>query len=906
MAKSAKSRVKGLTIEINGSTTGLDKALGKMNSTIGNSQAKLRDLDKLLKLDPKNTELLEQKQRALKDAIGATKDKLETLKKAQEEAKQQLADGKIGQDQYDALAREIADCEQSLKKLEEEAGKVQAPFQTSAQEAKKSIEEIGKEIEATGGKLKEVDELLKLDPSNTELLKQKQEYLAQSIDATKEKLEREKEALDQLKNSDGFDASSESAKELERQIIADEQALKKLQDEAKALPSHFQASMQEAGKKVKEVGDKIEEVGGKITDIGKGMSTNVTAPIVAAGGASVAAWKEVDEAMDTVIKKTGASGDALGDMQQRVKNLAESIPTDFQTAADAVGEVNTRFGLTGDALEDLSGQFIKFAELNETDVSSSVDKVQSAMAAWNIPAEEAGKVLDTINKAGQDTGINIDRLTDLMKTNKTALDEAGMSFSDSAMFLANLDKNGIDAGTALTGLKKALQNATKDGKTSAQALDELQATMGDGSNKAEAYAAATDLFGAKAGPAIADACMEGRLSFDELGTSMADFAGNVESTFNETLDPLDQMQMSMNTMKDLGAEIVESAAPMITEAMTAIRDVVTELKEKWDGLDEGQQEQIIKMALVAAAIGPVIVVIGTLVTSIGGVISTIGGVMTAIAGLSPPILIAIGVIGALVAAGVWLYQNWDMVREKAGELVETIKQKWNDFKEATVQKFTEIKEGAQQKIQDMKDAVNEKIDSLKEGAQQKIQDMKDFIGDKFGAIADTAQDIFDRVKGFIEDPIGSAKDFVRNAIEDIKDYFHFEWHLPDLKLPHINVGRYIDIPVLGTVPDPRYMSVDWYAKAMQGGMILDSPTIFGMQGGKFLAGGEAGKEAVIGTNSLQSMIASAVRAGGGQTINYGGIEIVVNAPAGMDIRALAEEIEDRINANVTRRRAGFA
>ena len=791
----AKSRVKGLTIEINGSTTGLDKALGKMNSTIGNSQAKLRDLDKLLKLDPKNTELLEQKQRALKDAIGATKDKLETLKKAQEEAKQQLADGKIGQDQYDALTREIIDCEQALKKLN---------------------------------------------------------------------------------------------------------------DEAKNIPAAWQANLSAAGEKVKEVGDKIKDVGGKVTEAGKAITTHVTAPIVAAGGASVAAWKEVDEAMDTVVKKTGAGGEALEDMQQRVKNIAETIPTDFQTAADAVGEVNTRFGLTGDSLEDLSAQFIEFAKLNETDVSSSIDKVQSAMAAWNIPAEDAGKVLDTINKAGQDTGISVDRLTDLMKTNKTALDEAGLSFSDSAMFLANLDKNGVDAGAALTGLKKALQNATKDGKTSAQALDELQATMGDGSNKAEAYAAATDLFGAKAGPAIADACMEGRLSFEELGTTLDDFTGNVSDAFGQTVSPMDNLQMSLNTMKDLGYEIIESAAPMITEAMTTIRDVITELKEKWDSLDEGQQEQIIKMALVAAAIGPVIVVIGTLITSIGGVITTIGGAMTAIAGLSPPILIAIGVIGALVAAGVWLYQNWDMVREKAGQLVEAIKQKWNDFKEATVQKFTDIKEGAQQKVQDMKDAVTDKVTSLKEGAEQKIQDMKDFIGDKFGAIADTAQDIFDRVKGFIEDPIGSAKDFVRNAIEDIKDYFHFEWHLPDLKLPHINVGRYIDVPVLGTIPDPTSISVDWYAKAMQGGMILDSPTIFGVQGGKFLAGGEAGKEAVIGTNSLQSMITSAVRAGGGQTINYGGVEIVVNAPAGMDIRALAEEIEDRINANVTRRRAGFA
>ena len=149
----AKSRVKGLTIEINGSTTGLDKALGKMNSTIGNSQAKLRDLDKLLKLDPKNTEMLEQKQRALKDAIGATKDKLETLKKAQEEAKQQLADGKIGQDQYDALTREIIDCEQALKKLNDEAKNIPAAWQANLAAAGEKVKEVGDKIKDVGGKV---------------------------------------------------------------------------------------------------------------------------------------------------------------------------------------------------------------------------------------------------------------------------------------------------------------------------------------------------------------------------------------------------------------------------------------------------------------------------------------------------------------------------------------------------------------------------------------------------------------------------------------------------------------------------------------------------------------------------------------------------------------------------------
>lgn len=780
-----------------------------------------------------------------------------------------------------------------------------------------SLKAVNKSLSDAGKGLRDVNRLLKLDPSNVELLRQKQDYLAQAVEGTKEKLGREKEALEQLKKSDGFDASSESARALERQIAADEQALKRLTDEVKSLPTPFQASMQEAGKKVEEIGSKIEAVGDKVTKAGEFMTTHVTAPIVAAGGASVAAWKEVDEALDTVTTKTGASGEALEDMQQRVKNLAETIPTDFQTAADAVGEVNTRFGLTGDSLEDLSGKFVKFAELNETDVSSSVDSVQSAMAAWGISAKDAGLVLDTFNKAGQDTGINVDRLSEMLKVNKTALDEAGLSFSDSAMFLANLDKNGVDAGAAITGLKKALQNATKDGKTSAQALSELQAAMGDGSNKAEAYAAATELFGAKAGPAIADACAEGRLSFEALGTSMSDFAGSVETTFGETLDPLDEMQMSMNTMKDLGADIVETAAPMITEAMTAIRDAITSLKEKWDGLDEGQQQTIIKILGIIAVIGPMLVILGTVISTVGSIIATIGGLIPMLgAPLLGPIALVVAAVAAAIAIGVALYKNWDTIKEKATEFVENIKQKWEDFKTDTLQKFTDIKDGAKEKVEEMKASIDE----------------------KFGWIADKAEDIFEKVRGFIEDPIGSAKEFVRNAIEDIKGFFDFEWHLPDLKLPHIHVGSYIDVPVLGTIPDPRTLRVDWYDKAMDTPRILKDATIFGMAGGRLLGGGESGEEVVSGKNTLIALIkdavagvmqsmqtaaqlpagtavqsallamAQAARAAGDTIRNYnhGDVNITVYGAEGQDVSELARIVKDDIKNEWEREEAVFA
>lgn len=114
-------RIKGITVEIGGNTTGLSKALSGVNKEINTTKSTLKDVERLLKLDPTNTELLAQKQAYLRKEIGDTKDKLEVLKEAEKQAQQQFKEGKIGVEQYEALKREVIDTEQSLKQLKEEA-----------------------------------------------------------------------------------------------------------------------------------------------------------------------------------------------------------------------------------------------------------------------------------------------------------------------------------------------------------------------------------------------------------------------------------------------------------------------------------------------------------------------------------------------------------------------------------------------------------------------------------------------------------------------------------------------------------------------------------------------------------------------------------------------------------------
>ena len=145
-------RIKGITVEINGDTTKLSKAIEGVNKNIKNTQTQLKDVEKLLKLDPTNTELLSQKHKLLADAVKATKEKLETLKTAAEQANQALANGDISQEQYDALQREIIETEQELQNLQREAD--------AANTALVKLGQAGEMLENLGNKIADVGETL--------------------------------------------------------------------------------------------------------------------------------------------------------------------------------------------------------------------------------------------------------------------------------------------------------------------------------------------------------------------------------------------------------------------------------------------------------------------------------------------------------------------------------------------------------------------------------------------------------------------------------------------------------------------------------------------------------------------------------------------------------------------------
>ena len=693
------------------------------------------------------------------------------------------------------------------------------------QDALKGVEN---KLKDTQYALKDVNKLLKLDPGNVELLTQKQKLLNDAYEASKDKLKVLEEAAEEAYGNmvSGAEGGKEEYDALQREIIETKQEMERLTDQMKEFGNVSAQQLAAAGEKLKGVGDKI-------TGVGTGLTKYVTGPIVAAGAASVAAFNEVDEGLDIIVKKTGATGDALEDMEERAKNLATSIPTDFRTAGEAVGEVNTRFGLTGDALEKLSGKFIRFADLNGTSVTASIDTVQAAMAAFNIKTENAGYVLDVLNKAAQDTGTDVGKLASDLTANAAALREMGFGINSATGFLASLNKNGVDSSAVLTGLKKALQNATKDGKSMETALAELTGKIRGAKSETKAMQIATDLFGAKAAPAMVKAIREGRISFEQLANSVEGYGDSVENTFEATLDPIDQLKTVLNELKIIGTDLVNAAAPMIKAFAEALKNMVSNLRAAWEGLSPQMQQTVVKLAAIAAAVGPVLVVVGKLTSAVGSLltfgpkileaVSAVQGALSALWAVlaANPIVLVIAAVAALVAALIYLWNNCEGFREfwinlgnKIKEIASTVAQALSETWKRAVATATALWTG-----------------------------LEDTLGGIWDGIKSKAESVWNGITGFI-----------RSAIEKIKSFFNFHWELPKLKLPHFSItGKFSLNP-----PQVPHLSVEWYRKAMADGMILTSPTILPAANGSLRGFGDAGAEAVVGVDSLRGMIASAV------------------------------------------------
>lgn len=665
--------------------------------------------------------------------------------------------------------------------------------------------------------------------------KTKQEELKTKIDAAKEAYE--KSTAETGKNSEQSKALKEELDKLEKEFTANETAIGKTEtalanqtvktEKSKTALMNMEAELKNVNEQLKD--NKLEKfatacdtAGTKMESFGKKMSV-VSAGIAGIGAASIKAFTELDEGYDTIVTKTGATGETLEGLTKSADNVFGTMPEDMSTVGEAIGEVNTRFHSTGTELEKTSKQFIQFASINGTNVTQSVDQVDKIMKAWNVDASQTGNLLGLLTAKAQETGISVDTLEGYVLDNNAQFKEMGLSLPQAINLMAQFDANGVDSTQAMAGLKKALQNATSEGKSMDEALSDTIGSIKNAKTETEAMQIATELFGKKGAAEMTKAIRENRIDLTSLSSSMEEYGSTVEDTYNGTLDPIDNAKVAMNNAKlalsTLASTAQTSAAPMIEKLTGKIQ----ELTQWFTSLSPAQQETILKAGLVVAAISPLSIGFGKVAKGISDTVTTgqkfvsgaakiiakitaktaataagtaadtagtaataahtaattaatatTGGMTVAQTALNAamnlcPIILIVTLIAGLIVAGVALYKNWDKVKEKSSELWGNIKEKFNAIKETITGAFTKAKEAATNKVKEIGD--NIKNSTIGQAASKVFNGVKDTVHNVMSAATETTKEKLGNMKTAYEENGGGIKGVVAAGWEGIKGYY---------------------------------------------------------------------------------------------------------------------------------------
>lgn len=522
----------------------------------------------------------------------------------------------------------------------------------------KTIKEINREMNLAATEYKNQVSAMDKDATATEKLTAAKKKLENQLSLAEKRTELLREQYEKSVEETGkYSAESEKLYKKMLESETGQNKLKAALDETnEALKEQGNVSI-ETAEKLK----KIEEAGEKVSNVGKKMSIGVTAPIVAAGAAGLAAFSEVDEALDTIITKTGATGDVADSLATSFENVGSNTHLELQTVGEAIGEVNTQFGFMDKKLEDSTNYILQFAEINGTDVSQSAIYARQAIEAYDLSYDDLNKVLDVTTKTSQNTGQAVDSLFDSAIKGAPQIKQLGLSFGEGVTLMGQFEQAGVDGNAALSSLSKATVAYAKDGKSLSEGLGELQDKIKNASSETDAINAAAEVFGTKGGPRMADAIRRGTLNLEDLAKIADESQGSVGETFEATLDPIDKSNQAMNNAKLALAGVGESVQISLLPFFEIAIDALKSFKGWWDSLDQGTKNWIITIAGIIAAVGPVLVVLGMLMSSVTKIatgIRVLQGVwsgMTALLAANPFVLVIAGI--ALLIAGLVLAYN---------------------------------------------------------------------------------------------------------------------------------------------------------------------------------------------------------------------------------------------------------
>ena len=900
----AAGRIKGITIEIGGDTTKLVSALSRVDSAISKSKQNIRDLDKALKLDPTNVNLIKDRQLELGKEVENTENKVKKEKAALEELNQKL-DQPWDIDhaaEFEANARAAEDLklqidldEAELKQLKEEAKSAASVMGSVFQAVGEKIQGIGDKISSIGKDLS-TKITLPITAGFAAAIKTTGDFDASmskvqaTSGATAGDMELLREKAKEMGETTKFSAS-ESADALNYMAMAGWKTEDMLNGIA-GIMNLAAASGEELGTTSDIVTDALTAFGmqadesGRFADIlasaASNANTNVSmmgesfkyvAPVAGAMGYSA---EDVAVALG-LMANAGIKADMAG---TSLRNMMQRMAKPTKESANAM----ERLGIE---LYDEEGKMYSFREIME--------QLRTSMTNINMPLEDYNNALDILDMQLADGTLTQKKYESaLEELNLQAFGAEGAEKARAAAMLGG--------ARAMAGLL-AISNATEaDYNKLTSAID----------NSSQAFAKLAD------GSVVPlnDALASGQEVIET-------FNGSAEAMANTMLDNVNgQMTILKSQLEALAISFGELLMPTVRKVVS----IVQELVDKLNAMDDSQKETIIKIAAIAAAVGPLLVVIGTLISSIGTILTAGGALLTFLA--TPAGLIAL-IVAAIALLAVAIYENWDAITAWVQGVVIAIQEMatgvmfklieirdnaialWEQIKATVIAKVTELKTNVVNAWENLKTTVITTINNLKAQITSIWTNIKTWLSTTVNNIKSNVTTAFDNIKNNIIERITTAKDTIISGMQEAADYISslpgkfLEWgrdmiqNLIDGIKSKISgvvdavsgvastIASYLhfSVPDKGPLADADTYMPD-FIELMTSGMAKGIPQL---------------ENAAATMAKALSPDLSSVGNSVSNTVN-----ITVYGAEGQNVNDLADIIQDRINMNVYRNGAAFA
>ena len=370
------------------------------------------------------------------------------------------------------------------------------------------------------------------------------------------------------------------------------------------------------------------------------------AGVVAAGLFEIGS--QFDDAFDSIRIGTGATGPALEALQNDMKAVAGAVPASFGDAGKAITVFSQKLGLTGGPLQTLSSQVLELSRMTGTDLGGNLTAITDVFNNFGVGAADQSGKLDLLFRASQASGVSVAELAGTMSGAGVVLREVGLSFDQSAGFLATLAKAGVDAGDVMPALSKSLATAAKQGKDASTVFTDTFNAIKNAPTDVAGAGVALEVFGAKAGPKLAALIREGKLSYEDMTAAIAGGGETILGASGDTQDFAEKLTMLKN-------RVFLAIEPIATKVFNKIGEVMDQLGPKVEQLTAWLTEHKDTVMQVGYVVGTLAVIALAAYTY-----SMVSAAIATAAALAP-IYLVIAAIAAVVAAAWWVWTNWDKI-----------------------------------------------------------------------------------------------------------------------------------------------------------------------------------------------------------------------------------------------------